>query len=149
MLCGIRLDVLPWCEDNARRIDRPDPTSLCRSAVEDGKAEIATDFHPDPQGLTHILVLDRGLSPARLGALIQRLLEIETYRVLALLGGPMSRALLPRVRAMEQRLTAITEQMRTSARSDSERLLSELTDLSAELEADSAAILYRFGASLS
>lgn len=51
--------------------------------------------------------------------------------------------------AWSRRLTAITEKMRTSARSDSESLLSELTDLSAELEADSAAILYRFGASRS
>ncbi|KSV80854.1 hypothetical protein N182_38395 [Sinorhizobium sp. GL2] len=37
--------------------------------------------------------------------------------------------------------------MRASARRNSEQLLSELTDLSAELEADNAASLYRFGAS--
>ncbi len=149
ILCAIRLDVLPWTEENLRRIDQFDPTSLCRSVVEDGNAEIATDFQQDAQGLTHILVLDRGLSPTRLGALIQCLLEIETYRVLALLGGPMSRALLPRVREMEMQLASITERMRGSARSDSANLLGELTDLSAEMEADSAAILYRFGASQS
>ncbi|MDO5604127.1 MAG: DUF3422 family protein [Paracoccus sp. (in: a-proteobacteria)] len=149
VFCGIRLDVLPWTAENARRVDRFDPISLCRSVVENGKAQIATDFHQDAQGLTRILVLDRGLSPARLGALIQRLLEIETYRVLALLGGPIARALVPRIRKMEQRLAAITEEMRTSARSDSENLLSDLTDLSAEMEADSVAILYRFSASRS
>lgn len=147
VICGIRLDVLPWTEENAKRIDRFDSISLSHSIVEDGRAEIATDFHQDADGLTHILVLDHGLAPARLGALIQRLFEIETYRVLALLGGPMSRALVPRIRETEKQLTAITEEMRTSARSDSERLLTQLTDLSAELEADSAAILYRFGAS--
>lgn len=146
-LCGIQLDVLPWSEENTKQIDYFDTTTLCHSTVEGGLAEIATDFRQDDEGLTRILVLDRGVTPPRLGALIQRLMEIETYRTLALLGSPTSRDLVPRVRAAEKRLTEITEEMRTSARSDSQKLLSKLTDLSAELEADSAAILYRFSAS--
>jgi len=97
VLRGTRLDVLPWTEDVAKRSDRFDAMNCCRSIVEEGMAEIITDFRQDADGMTYILVLDRGLASAQLGALVQRLLEIETYRVLALLGDPASRALIPRI----------------------------------------------------
>ncbi|MCO5130208.1 MAG: DUF3422 family protein [Xanthobacteraceae bacterium] len=147
VVCGIRLDVVTWTEEAAKYIDRFDPISRCHSLVEDGMADIVTDFRQDADGLTRILILDRGLTPIRLGALAQRLLEIETYRTLALLGIPLTRSLGPHLRDIEKRLAAITDEMRKSARRDSEELLSRLTDLSAELEADTASSLYRFGAS--
>lgn len=147
VICGIRLDVLPWTEETAKRIDCFDPISRCHSLVEDGRADIVTDFRQDADGLTRILVLDRGLTPIRLGALAQRLLEIETYRTLALLGIPLTRSLGPHLRDIEKRLADITDQMCKSTHRDSETLLSRLTDMSAELEADTAASLYRFSAS--
>lgn len=149
LLCGIRIDVLPWTEGNAKITNRFDSASLCQSTVEDGKAEIITDFRQDAEGLTYIVVLNKGLSPTKLGVLVQKLMEIETHRTLALLGEPMAQSMLPRIRKAEQLLTEITEEIRTSARSNSDKLLSQLTDLSAELEADRAAILYRFTASRS
>lgn len=147
VICGIRLDVLPWTEETAKRIDCFDPISRCHSLVEEGKADIVTDFRQDADGLTRILILDRGLTPIRLGALAQRLLEIETYRTLALLGIPLTRSLGPHLRDIEKRLADITDEMCKSTHRDSETLLSRLTDMSAELEADTAASLYRFGAS--
>lgn len=63
---------------------------LAASDVENGAARIATDFHPDAFGFVRILVLDRGLEAAQAGALVQMLLEIETYRTLALLGLPQA-----------------------------------------------------------
>ncbi len=147
VVCGIRLDVVAWTEETAKYIDRFDPISRCHSIVEDGMADIVTDFRQDADGLTRILILDRGLTPIRLGALAQRLLEIETYRTLALLGIPLVRARGPHLRNIEKRLAAITDEMRNTARRNSETLLSELTDLSAELEANTVSSLYRFGAS--
>lgn len=147
VICGVRLDILPWSMDADKLVEQFESTSLCHSRVEDGLAEIITDFRQDAEGLTRILILDHGLAPARLGALAQRLLEIETYRTLALLAIPTFRELMPHLRDIEKRLTLITDEMRVSARSNSEALLSQLTDLSAELEADTAKSLYRFGAS--
>ncbi|WP_096870104.1 DUF3422 family protein [Phaeobacter piscinae] len=147
VVCGIRLDVLPWSEENAKLIENFNPISRCHSLVEEGMADIVTDFQQDQDGLTRMLILDHGLSSSRLGALAQRLLEIETYRTLSLLGIPMSREITPRLRSMEKRLSTVTAEIRLSARSKSEELLSELTDLAAELEAETAASLYRFGAS--
>jgi uncharacterized membrane-anchored protein len=115
--------------------------------VEDGRAAALTDFRQDKDGLTRILVLDKGLSPARAGALTQRLIEIETYRTLAMLGLPQAQTLSPEVRRIEDRLTEITQKMRENAREDADAMLTDITRLAAELEANAAAGLYRFGAS--
>lgn len=147
VICGVRLDIRKWTPAAEKLIAGFDPASLCYSLVENGKAAAVTDFRQDGDGLTRMLILDGGLSPARAGALSQRLIEIETYRTLAMLGLPLAQSLSPRLRRIEDRLAAITHEMRGSARQDSQKLLAELTDLAAELEADAAASLYRFGAS--
>lgn len=56
--------------------------------MRDGRAIGATDFKLRADGLTRVLVVDRGLYPHEVGALVQRLIELETYRTLALLGLP-------------------------------------------------------------
>ncbi|MFT0860839.1 DUF3422 family protein [Ancylobacter sp. G4_0304] len=125
-----------------------DRASLARSDVEDGFAEIATDFQPDPSGFVRILVRDRGMTDDAAGALVQRVLEIETYRTLALLGLPEAQRLAPKVAHIEARLGALTEEMKnTEGLAANNKLLDELTTLAAELEADAAASLFRFGAS--
>ncbi len=147
VISGVRVDIRKWTSANERLIAGFDPASLCYSLVENGKAAALTDFRQDGDGLTRILILDRGLSPARTGALSQRLIEIETYRTLATLGLPLAQALSPRMRRIEDRLATLTSEMRATDRRNSQELLAELTDLAAGLEADAAASLYRFGAS--
>lgn len=143
---GVRLELRPWTPEAERLAEAYDPASLCFSEVEKGAAAVITDFRQDRHGLTRILVLDRSLSPSQAGALCQRLIEIETYRTLALLGLPLAQQLSPRVKRIEEGLVHVTGAMRTAAQ-NSEKLLGELTDLAAELEADAVASLYRFGAS--
>jgi len=92
-------------------------------------------------------VLDRGLTPARTGALSQRLIDIETYRTLAMLGLPLALTLSGRARRIEDRLAQTTLEMKVAETRDSQTLLADLTELAAELEADAASSLYRFGAS--
>ncbi|MER9167000.1 DUF3422 family protein [Mesorhizobium australicum] len=130
VISGIRLEIRKWTQANERLIAGFDPTSLCHSLVERGSAAIVTDFRQDGDGMTRMLVLDRGLTPASTGALSQRLIDIETYRTLAMLGLPL----------------ALTLSSRAQTR-DSQTLLADLTELAAELEADAASSLYRFGAS--
>lgn len=147
LISGVRLEIREWSEETEKAISIFDPASLCYSLVEDGRAAAITDFRQDKDGLTRILVLDRGLSPARAGALSQRLIEIETYRTLAMLGLPLAQSLSPEIRRIEDDLTEITQRMRDHAREESDRLLARITRLAAELEASAAAGLYRFGAS--
>ena len=147
VISGTRVEIRKWSPATEKLIGTFDPTSLGYSIVEGGRAAVATDFRQDGDGLTRILILERDLSPARIGALTQRLIDIETYRTLAMLGLPLAQSLSPRLRRMEDRLAILTDKMRRRERHDSQALLSELTELAAELEAEAAASLYRFGAS--
>ena len=95
-----------------------------------------------------ILILNAALQPDRAGALTQRVLEIETYRTLSLLGLPEAQRLSPSVRRIEQRLADLTGAIgATQGLEANHRMLDELSALAAELEAGAAASQYRFGAS--
>ena len=147
VLSAIRLEIRKQTKDLRQVFADFDPASTCASVIENGAATIITDFRQDADGMTRILLLDNGLSPARTGALAQMLIEIESYRTFAMLGLPMARSLSPRIRRMEDRMANLTNEMRDDKGANSEHLLIELNALTAELEADAAASLYRFGAS--
>lgn len=125
-----------------------DPSSLCVSAVEDRTALAATDFKQDAHGFTRILIIDRGLGAARAGSVAQRLLEIETYRNLALLGLPEAQRIAPDVARIEGHLARLASEQKSSAGAleDNRRQLEQLIDLAAEVEAISADTSFRFGA---
>ncbi|WP_046865731.1 DUF3422 family protein [Microvirga massiliensis] len=117
------------------------------SEVENGAAIVATDFKANRNGFVRVLVIDRGLTPGPAGALIQRLLEIETYRTLALMGLPEAQELAPVIRRIEIELPQLLDEMQRSEGFDANhRLLDRLTALAAQLEAGAAKSLYRFGA---
>ncbi|PTW62367.1 putative membrane-anchored protein [Breoghania corrubedonensis] len=125
-----------------------DPASLAASEIVGGGLIAATDFRPDGHGLTRILVINRGEAPQAVGAACQRLLEVETYRLLALMGLPEAQRQAPQIRRIETGLSEIADEIRTSAGLDAnEALLQRLTQLAADLEAGAAASAYRFGAS--
>jgi uncharacterized membrane-anchored protein len=78
----------------------------------------------------------------------ERLIEVETYRTLALLGLPEAQRHAPPIAASERRLVEVTEEMRrTNDLASNHKLLDELTALAAEVEAGAAASVFRFGAS--
>lgn len=125
-----------------------DKASLAVAENSDGAALFATDFQPGPSGFVRILVANRTMSSERAGALVQRVLELETYRTLALLGLPEAQRLLPSIAASERRLVEVTEQMRrVGDLATNHKLLDELTALAADVEAGAAASVFRFGAS--
>jgi len=125
-----------------------DQASLAAAENSDGTALYATDFQSDPAGFVRILIADRGLGAERAGALTQRVLEIETYRTLALLGLPEAQRLAPSVRRIETRLAEVTAATRATEELEAnQRLLGELSALATELEAGAAASQFRFGAS--
>ncbi len=147
LLVAVDLDVLPEASvgDSWRHLFGP--SELAASEVADGAAIAATDFHADVFGFVRILVLDRSLSAIEAGALTQRLLELETYRTLALLGLPVAQELSPGIARIEAELPSLLSQMRDSEGLEASRqLLHRLNGLAAELETGAARSLYRFGA---
>lgn len=117
------------------------------SVVAGGAAAAWMDFAIHEDGFGRILIQDRRLGARQGGRLVQRLLEIETYRMMALLALPVARQLGARLTAGRVRLTELNERMTEIGGLEDERvLLAELTRLSAEIEEVAAPAVYRFGA---
>ena len=104
-----------------------------------------TDFKVHDDGYSRFLLMHRRFTPHQAGRTMQRLFEIEAYRMMALLALPIARAQLPRIVAVERSLAALTAEMARGDRDD-EELLHELTRLAAEIESELAASQFRYGA---
>jgi len=122
--------------------------SLAGSRVAGGHAEVWADFRLHGDGFSRILVRDMGLRARQAGRLVQRMLEIETYRILALLSLPLAREAGPEVADAAGTLAAITERMPDiKGLEDEHAALGELTGLAARLERLASRNTYRFSAS--
>ncbi len=147
LLVSVALSLLPEAQAPAFE-EIFDESSLVVSSMGHGAALVATDFRLADDGFVHLLVRDRGLTRNRAGALTQRLMEIETYRTLALLGLPEAQRCAPRIKAVEDALADILNTMNVAEGALADhKLLDEITRLAAELEADLASSSFRFGAS--
>ena len=112
-----------------------------------GDAALAlTDFRVHADGFGRILVYGRQLTPALAGRLMQRLLEIETYRMMALLALPLARAAAPRVASMERELAQISATIAGERSADEPTLLDQLTRLAVAVENAVAEGRFRFAA---
>jgi uncharacterized membrane-anchored protein len=121
--------------------------SFAGANVADGSAKAFMDFWINGDGFGHLLIRDAGLAPRRAGRLLQRLLEIETYRTMSLLAFPMAKEASGKLDRIGQGLSSIMGAMAGLEETDEEKaLLAQLTDLAAELERTAASTNYRFGA---
>ena len=121
--------------------------SLVASVMgHNGHSWALTDFFLRPSGFERMLVIaPPGTSETRAGRISQRLLELETYRLMALRGLPVAKALMPALTATERELAEITGQIETGSQSDPE-LLNRLATLAARVELATANHAYRFAA---
>ncbi|OYW59953.1 MAG: hypothetical protein B7Z10_01005 [Rhodobacterales bacterium 32-66-7] len=122
------------------------PESLAVARVVDGAAVIAGDFRIDPAGHMRFAVfVQPGTGPRRVGRIVQRLCEIETYRAMSMLGLMRSRDLTARLNALDPRLMALVSGL-DSLEPSPEAALHDLLTISAELESLAVQFSFRFGA---
>lgn len=114
------------------------------SGVGDGAGAVFTDFRIHADGCGRVLVIDRELSRFQAGRTLQRLFEIETYRMMALLALPVARRMAPRLLEMEHELAHVAAAL--AERGGGEALLEQLTHLAANVESAIGESRYRFGA---
>lgn len=107
---------------------------LVGSSVVEGVASVWSHFRLDESGATRFLVQVHRMTVGRYGRLLQRLVEIENYRLAAMLSLPLARELLPQVEALEARHVALVERLGALDAGDERALLGELTDLSLATE---------------
>ncbi|MGZ5026691.1 MAG: DUF3422 family protein, partial [Methylobacter sp.] len=115
------------------------------SKVTGGAASVFTDFRIHVDGFSRFLIINHGLRKEQAGRLLQRLFEIEVYRVLALLAFPIARKLYPALNKSDRQLYSITNAMTLPGHNDGE-LLDELTTLAAEVENYISSNHFRFAA---
>ncbi|KZB73355.1 MULTISPECIES: DUF3422 family protein [Thalassospira] len=123
-----------------------DHNGLTGSRVLGGTAQVWTDFRLHGDGFGRMLVKDQGMEQLQAGRLVQRLKEIEVYRMMALLAFPMAHCATPKVSEIDTRLSEITAEMASKTQADDEETLSKLTDLAAQTEEMAASLNYRFSA---
>jgi uncharacterized membrane-anchored protein len=121
--------------------------TLVASTVADGFAEVYTDFKIHADGFSRMLLFAGSLTPRRLGRLVQGLLEIETYRMAALLGLPAAREAAVVLASAEMELAELAQSIRSATRDDEPELLDRLTRLAGQVESQHAATHSRFSAS--
>jgi uncharacterized membrane-anchored protein len=117
--------------------------SLNGSHVGEGAASVVADFRIHADGFTRFLISDFTLTPAQAGRLVQRLLEIETYLMRALLTFPLAKATLPVLLEADTQLAALITESATVATEDEPALLDRLTRLAATVESTISDTLYR------
>jgi len=148
-LCQLQLWVLP-----TRGFDEPPQLSellhedsLVASSVAHGHGEVFTDFCIHADGSSRMLLLAGSMAPRRLGRLVQRLLEVETYRMAGLLGLPVAREAAAVLGQAEHELAALADAIRSADRDREPELLDRLTRLAGQVESQYAATQARFSAS--
>ncbi|TLS67494.1 DUF3422 domain-containing protein [Mariprofundus erugo] len=108
---------------------------------------VISDFMIRSDGIVRMLLFSRSSMPSQNGRLVLRLLEIETYRMLALMALPDAKALLRVLQHANTRLTEITEAIAESGGNKDEELLENLTALASHVEKLVAANYHRLSAS--
>ena len=121
--------------------------SLAGSRLSGGAATVWTDFQIHDDGFSRILITGSTLEPMQAGRVVQRLLEIETYRMTALLGLPLVQELSPEIRQIQAGLSEIAARLSTIEGLDETRdMLERLSRLWAEMEGITARSSFRFDA---
>ncbi len=121
------------------------PESLAVSAVLDDSAVIAGDFRIDPAGHLRFAVFpNKNTGVQRIGRVVQRLCEIETYKSMSMLGFSRARDMSGQMGQLEVELTNVMDELSSDAQP--EDTLDQLLSISGNLETMLARASFRFGA---
>ena len=125
--------------------------------------EVWTDFAIQSDGFSRFVVRDVNFHEQQAGRLIQRVLEVETYKMMALLGLPHAQQSAPKLNEIEGELATLTAAMVDADNAgagagiamekslqngdDEQALLQQIIGLAARIEKLSLDNSYRFSAS--
>jgi uncharacterized membrane-anchored protein len=140
MFVGVHIEVL---QDPG--VDDPSGYQMARSllgarslyggAMSDDGAAVWSAFRLDASGFVRLVIVDRGISERRLARLLQRLLDMETYRMLAMRAIPAARAVMSTVQELEPQLVEVMRELADDGTLESrESALHQIADLSARVE---------------
>ncbi len=116
------------------------------SQIGAGDAVVWSDFQLGENGFNRILLVNMSLNAYRLGRMVRRLLEIETYRMMASLTLPVAKEVSSSLKGYERELTELSDQNANSSSTDAREMLRRISDLSARIVRRTARNRQRFSA---
>lgn len=120
---------------------------IVASSIVDDRALLMTDFQTHANE-TRFVLIDNGMTARQAGRTVQRIWEIETYRILALLGLHSANSIRRWLRNSEENLATLMDGIGKARNADDEQaVLDKLSQLAAEVEHSLASTAFRFGAS--
>lgn len=144
-------------EDASEIASRFEGNTLIGSAIlASRKAQVWTDLQTDGGGFIRFLVTHQGMGSRQAGRVAQRLIDMDTYRMMAMLAYPKAKSLGEPLRRAEQELAQISADMAETLKAESagssnlatdERLLRGVSGLAARVEQWVSANGLRFTAS--
>lgn len=123
-----------------------DGNRLIGGKIAGGTGAAFSDCMIHEDGFSRMLIINENFAPGQAGRCLQRLLEIETYRMMALLGLPKARAILPELPDADRQLVRLTACLSEDKAHSDEALLAELAQLAAVMENKISATYARFNA---
>jgi len=120
--------------------------SVAASRVVDQAAIVASDFRIDSAGHMRMAAfIQPGTGPSRIGRIVQRMTEIETYKAMSMLGLPRAQELSAEMAQIDPGLSTLVSDLSQSGHNPDDTL-QELLTISAQLEQMTAKSAFRFGA---
>lgn len=145
VLVATRLEV--WSHVDERAAAALFGVEVAGARLADDKAIVLTDFRTDAEGMTRFLLLSDVGDDALTGRLVQNLLEIETYRLMALLAFPVAGEAASMLSRIEATAAELAHRLAEDADPDADRLLLDrLAALAGETEALIGRTSFRFDA---
>jgi len=127
--------------------------SIASHLIND-QVTVWSSLHLDKQGFTRFYIsdnseMDQHRKQLQLGGMVLKILEIETYRQMALMALPIAKSIAPVATELGQQCAEILERMtKLNNHTDESKLLQKLTNVAAEVEKLRASSSYRFSATL-
>lgn len=132
--------------------------SLVSARIASNDAQVWTDLQLHDSGYNRILLLDRNLLGLKMGRVTQRLMDVSTYRNMALLTLPVAQSAAHDIAKLDKSLSNLLDQLNESTQDDANHkrhdnpieldsaMLKALTDLSMKIQAISTQTRYRLSA---
>ncbi len=119
---------------------------LIGAQLADGAGLAYTDYRIHPDGCSRYVLVSKQMGPRQSGRMLHRLLEVDTYRMMACLTLPLAKSLQPELSLTDQELTELTTAMPDARQDDEPMLLDRLTQLAARIESALSRTDSRFSA---
>ncbi|HKK53803.1 MAG TPA: DUF3422 domain-containing protein [Myxococcota bacterium] len=153
MFVGVQIEVV-----TARPEDDPVGHEMARSLLGRDRvygglmsartSAVWSTFELDAQGFVRLLVVVLEENEERLSRLVQRLLDLETYRMMAMLALPKAREVMSALGRLEPGLDEVMRGLAEERDTiDQERSLEQITGIAAKVEHILSSHAYRFAAS--